>query len=99
MLTYVLLNVIFFGVVLVILLSLIMPRNVRHILITIGILLIFTAVFDSFIVSLGIVAYDHTKLLGLSIGSAPIEDFFYAILAGFMIPLLWKLTGRYDKKR
>jgi lycopene cyclase domain-containing protein len=56
-------------------------------------------VFDSFIVSLGIVAYDHTKLLGLSIGSAPIEDFFYAILAGFMIPLLWKLTGRYDKKR
>jgi lycopene cyclase domain-containing protein len=76
-----------------------MPRNVRHILITIGILLIFTAVFDSFIVSLGIVAYDHTKLLGLSIGSAPIEDFFYAILAGFMIPLLWKLTGRYDKKR
>ncbi len=99
MLTYVLLNVIFFGVVLVMLLSLIKPRNVRHILITIGILLIFTAVFDSFIVSLGIVAYDHTKLLGLSIGSAPIEDFFYAILAGFMIPLLWKLTGRYDKKR
>ena len=99
MLTYLLLNVIFFGVVLVVLLSLIRPKHSRHILITIGILLVCTALFDSLIVSLGIVAYDHTKLLGISIGSAPVEDFFYAILAGFMIPLLWKLAGTYDKKR
>lgn len=102
MLTYLLLDILFLVVVLVALALLgrpTKPKRIRPTLMTIGVLLVCTAVFDSFIVGLGIVAYDHTKLLGISVGSAPIEDFFYAVLAGIMIPLLWKLAGNYDKKR
>ena len=53
-------------------------------------LLVMTAVFDSLIVGFGIVAYDSTKILGVYIGRAPIEDFFYAILAAIIVPTLWK---------
>ncbi len=48
-----------------------------------------TAVFDNVIIGLGIVSYDHTKLLGVFIGSVPIEDFFYALLACLVVPFLW----------
>lgn len=58
-----------------------------------AILLIMTAIFDSLIVGFGIVAYDQSKILGMYIGRAPIEDFFYAILAAIMIPALWKRFG------
>ena len=63
----------------------------RVVLMTLGILIAFTVVFDSLIILAGIVAYDWDKLLGITIGAAPIEDFFYALLAAFMIPGLWKL--------
>lgn len=55
----------------------------------ITVLLLLTAIFDSLIIATGIVAYDTSKLLGIYIGIAPIEDFFYAILAAILIPLLW----------
>lgn len=63
----------------------------RRVLATLAILIVFTAIFDSFIILAGIVAYDWDKLLGITIGAAPIEDFFYAFLAAIMIPGLWKL--------
>lgn len=59
--------------------------------ITLGILLVLTAIFDSFIIGAGIVGYDADKILGLYIGLAPVEDFFYAILAVVIVPALWKL--------
>ena len=58
-------------------------------------LLVLTAVFDSLIVGFGIVGYDSEKILGLYIGNAPVEDFFYAILAALLIPALWE---RMEKK-
>jgi len=56
-------------------------------------LLILTAVFDSIIIGAGIVGYDTEKILGLYIGRAPIEDFFYAILAIVIVPALWNVFG------
>ncbi len=53
-----------------------------------------TAVFDSLIVWSGIVAYDSSLILGLRVGIAPIEDFFYAIAAILVVPALWKLFGK-----
>jgi len=58
---------------------------------TLAILLALTAVFDSFIIGAGIVGYDMQKILGLYVGLAPVEDFFYAILAVVIVPALWKL--------
>jgi lycopene cyclase domain-containing protein len=63
----------------------------RAVYMTLVILMGFTIVFDSIIILAGIVTYDWDKLLGITIGAAPIEDFFYALLAAFMIPGLWKL--------
>lgn len=57
-------------------------------------LLILTAVFDSLIIWAGIVGYDTAKILGVYIGFAPIEDFFYAILAAVIVPALWNLFGK-----
>ncbi|WP_462417564.1 lycopene cyclase domain-containing protein [Kytococcus sp. Marseille-QA3725] len=50
---------------------------------------VFTAVFDSLIISAGIVAYDEAHLLGLRIGTAPVEDFAYALAAMVLLPALW----------
>ena len=65
-------------------------------LITLVVLLVLTAVFDSIIVWAGIVGYDPQKILGLYVGFAPIEDFFYAILAVIIVPALWNL---FDTKK
>lgn len=61
-------------------------------------LLVMTAVFDSIIVGLGIVAYDPTKLTGIRIGLAPIEDFSYSILAACTLPTIWQLAGKWRKR-
>ena len=61
----------------------------RAMTITLVLLLITTAIFDSLIVAMGIVQYDATKLLGITIGTAPVEDFFYAALGTLLIPATW----------
>lgn len=61
---------------------------------TLGVLIILTAIFDSVIIWADIVDYDPTKILGLYAIQAPIEDFFYAILAVVIVPALWKLFGK-----
>lgn len=52
-----------------------------------------TAVFDNVIVGTGIVAYDPSRILGLRIGVAPVEDFSYAVVAALALPALWHLLG------
>ena len=70
----------------------------RSVLVTLGILTVCTAVFDPLIIAAGIVDYDTTKILGVYIGTAPIEDFMYALLAAAIVPALWKGFGLYDRK-
>lgn len=53
-----------------------------------------TAVFDNVIVGSGIVAYDGTRILGVRVGVAPVEDFSYAVVAALALPALWVLLGR-----
>ncbi|HBO64666.1 TPA: hypothetical protein DD425_01765 [Candidatus Saccharibacteria bacterium] len=87
--TYIALNVVF----VVCMLVLFLPRFKKPSItwwLTLGILLLLTAVFDSLIIWAGIVGYDTSKLLGIYIGFAPIEDFFYALLAVVLIPIFWK---------
>lgn len=42
-------------------------------------MLIGTAIFDNAIIGAGLVAYDESKILGIKIFLAPIEDFAYSI--------------------
>jgi lycopene cyclase domain-containing protein len=41
----------------------------------------FTAVFDQLLTGIPIVLYDTNKTLGVQLGYAPIEDFFYTFVA------------------
>jgi lycopene cyclase domain-containing protein len=58
------------------------------------VLVALTAVFDNVIVGSGIVAYDESRILGLRLGVAPVEDFSYAIVAALALPALWVVLAR-----
>jgi lycopene cyclase domain-containing protein len=58
------------------------------------VLVALTVVFDNVIVGTGIVAYDASRILGVRIGVAPIEDFSYCVVAALALPALWVLLGR-----
>jgi len=53
-------------------------------------LLILTLVFDNLAIWAGIFGYAPERILGLSIGLAPFEDFFYPVVAMIIVPALWK---------
>lgn len=61
--------------------------------ITFAVLLVFSAVFDNVIILMGLVAYDTSKLSGIFIGVAPIEDFAYTLAAVALLPALWDLMA------
>jgi lycopene cyclase domain-containing protein len=63
------------------------------------VLVVLTAVFDNVIVGTGIVAYDRTRILGVRVGVAPIEDFSYCVVAALALPALWVLLGRRRSER
>ena len=63
---------------------------------TLLVLLVLTAIFDSLIIATGIVAYNTDHIIGVYIGKAPIEDFFYTIA---VVPLSIALWRFYDTKK
>lgn len=57
-----------------------------------------TALFDNLIVASNIVAYDESKLSGIYILQAPIEDFGYAITVVPLLVLLRDLVSAIAKR-
>ena len=57
-------------------------------------LIILTALFDSLIIWSGIVDYNYADTLGIRIWRAPIEDFFYTVVAVIGSISLWE---KYDQ--
>ena len=98
MATYLVLNTVYLVAVLAILKRRGLLVWNRSVVVTLCILIVCTAVFDSLIIAAGIVDYDTTKIFGIYIGTAPIEDFMYALLAVAIVPALWKGFGLYDRK-
>lgn len=98
MATYIVLNTVYLVTVLAILKRRGLLVWNRSVVATLCIMIACTAVFDSLIIAAGIVDYDTTKILGMYIGTAPIEDFMYALLAVVIVPALWKGFGLYDRK-
>ncbi len=62
-------------------------------------MLALTAVFDNLIIASGIVAYDASKISGLFIGFAPIEDFAYTIAAVLIVPSVWSAMLKRNKNK
>ncbi|ROQ39982.1 lycopene cyclase domain-containing protein [Frondihabitans sp. PhB188] len=61
---------------------------------TVGVLLVMTAVFDNVMIGIGLVGYDSGKISGVFVGIAPLEDFAYAVAALVLLPSLWVLLER-----
>ena len=66
--------------------------------ITLGGVLVLTAIFDPLIIYFNIVEYNPEKILGLKLFGAPIEDFFYALYASCVVPLIWNRLGEKNAK-
>lgn len=62
-------------------------------------MLALTAVFDNLIIASGIVAYEASKISGLFIGLAPIEDFAYTIAAVLIVPSVWSAMLKRNKNK
>lgn len=92
MLTYIILNLIFMTVV-ILLLGKYKKISIKHLAITLVVLVILTTVFDNLIIGLSIVDYDPTKLSGIYVVMAPIEDFMYTVLVVILVPALWNKLG------
>jgi len=63
-----------------------------------GVLLGLTIVFDSLIIWAEIVAYDYTKILGVFLIRAPIEDFFYSVFAILLVSSLWHKFAKKESE-
>lgn len=63
---------------------------------TLVILILLTAVFDSLIIMSGIVEYNTEYILGMYVGKAPVEDFFYTLVVVPLTILLWEYMGKHE---
>ena len=87
--TYLILNVIFMACIVALLVKNVKKPS-KNWAMTLIALLLLTLVFDNLAIWAGIFTYAPDKILGVHVGFAPIEDFFYAIFAVILIPVLWE---------
>jgi lycopene cyclase domain-containing protein len=91
--TYLLLNLVFIGLLARVALKYRhKPSKVWWL--TLAAVVALTAVFDPIIIALDIVDYTPQMTLGIKWFGAPIEDFFYAILAVGLVPLVWHILEK-----
>ncbi|AQY02289.1 MULTISPECIES: lycopene cyclase domain-containing protein [Microbacterium] len=92
--TYLELSAWFVGaaVVAAIVLSIVSGRHRAHlgaVAVTVVVLFILTAVFDTVMIATGLFHYSADHLLGVHIGLAPLEDFAYPLAGAVLLPTLW----------
>lgn len=94
MITYMVLNLIVILLITSFLYSHPAIINKRAVLITLGVLIIITAIFDSIMIAIGLFGYNSKLIIGLYLGRAPIEDFAYPIIAAVCVPYVWEKLGK-----
>ena len=95
--TYVLLSIAVLAVIAAATVPVLARLPHRPLLLTAGVLLALTVVFDNLIVGTGIVAYDPELISGIRIPVAPIEDLAYALAAVLVVPTIWELLSRRER--
>ncbi len=58
------------------------------------VLLLAMLIFDTYLTKLPIVMYNNSSILGIRIGTIPIEDFSYLIAAVLLVPALFEYFRR-----
>lgn len=95
--TYLALNVVFMLIAFVTLNLFSRKSPWRAIGFTMFWMLLTTLVFDNVIIALGIVGYDVTKISGLLLGLAPIEDFAYTVVSVMAVAIIWTKATKANK--
>lgn len=73
------------------------PRPILWV--TLGILLLMTAVFDSLFILLGLFEYNPASILGVFVWRAPIEDFAYTVASVGIVGMLWEMLEAKNTKK
>lgn len=68
----------------------------RRMLKAMALLLFLTLIFDNAIIAAGIVQYDPSRIVGLRLLFAPIEDFAYPIWAAIVLPFMYERFSNYE---
>lgn len=92
MTTYLILNSIVLSIV-ALLLKVTFKIPSKAVLVTLAALLVLTFIFDNIMITLSLFEYEPSKILGVRLLHAPIEDFMYALLAVLLVPTLWNKLG------
>jgi lycopene cyclase domain-containing protein len=96
-------NIVLNVIVLAVLVAVSWPvlRRLRSvpILVTVLILCVLTAVFDTLMIAADLYVFDPDKILGVYVWGAPLEDFAYAIAAAVGMPVLWTVLGRRKARK
>ena len=58
------------------------------------VLCVLTMVFDTLMIAADLYVFDADKILGVYLWGAPLEDFFYAVVAALAMPVLWTVLER-----
>lgn len=99
--TYWMLNALFLAAVAVVVTAAVLLKRSprwRAVLITLGIVLLMTAVFDNIMIGIGLVDYNPELTEPARLGVAPLEDFAYAIAAAVALPTVWALAAPASRK-
>jgi lycopene cyclase domain-containing protein len=64
-----------------------------------GALLVLTAVFDSLMIAADLFRFDESRLVGVRVLLAPVEDFAWPLAAALALPALWALLGHRTRPR
>ena len=97
--TYLQLNAFFVWPVLVLYFAKFRTSRLCYDRVPVLVLMIMTAIFDNVIVLTGIVSYDESKISGIKILAAPIEDFGYTLVLVPLIVLIRSYFQTWQTKR
>ena len=96
--TNIVLNVIVLAVLGVVCWPVLRRLRAVPILLTVLVLCVLTAVFDTLMIAADLYVYAPDKILGVYVWGAPLEDFAYAIAAAVGMPVLWVVLGRRRRR-
>ena len=98
MLSYVAVNIVFVCLSLAILYLTKPHLNRRALAVSGGVLFVCMIIFDTYLTALPIVRYNSERILGLHLGTIPIEDFAYLAVALVLAPSVFHfIKHRLDK--
>ena len=99
MYTYIFINLIFMAMSVTFVYILKPKLNRRALVSTLAILFVCMLVFNTYLTALPIVSYNSERILGFRIGTIPVEDFCYLLVAAILTPSLYARLSTKEQSK